>query len=360
MAQILAMHEDVIFDESIAHYEVHAYQPYASSSYNNNNEIQIAIQDQNLYLLPKIDRNSNVGVTSVIKGYESQSPRQVSILENAGWLMNDTTSLNDANGNFGLSIPMSTLLGFAEHYLQVVFGARHKLIIKRTDVDINAVMQTADEDFKITLEKMKWMMPSIKVSDKVKVGLLDSIAKDPIISMSFRTWELYEYPLLPATTKQIWAIKTSTQLEKPRYVVLRFQTARKKNLRANANKFDHCNIHDVQLYLNSQCYPYANLNLDIANNQFALLYDMYANFQTSYYNKESEPLLSKAKFLEQAPLVVIDCSKQNESLKTGPVDVRLEFELGANAPAGTTAFCLILHDRIVQYNPISGNVQKLM
>ena len=86
---------------------------------------------------------------------------------------------------------------------------------------------------------------------------------------------------------------------------------------------------------------------------------MYANFQNSYYSKDSEPMLKKSQYLTYAPLIVIDCSKQNESLKSAPVDIRLEFEAKHNFPAGTSAYCLILHDRIVQYSPVSGDVQKL-
>ena len=65
---------------------------------------------------------------------------------------------------------------------------------------------------------------------------------------------------------------------------------------------------------------------------------MYSRFQTAYYGKEAEPLLYKKDFLNYEPLVVIDyCSKQNELLKTGPVDVRLEFESHQKFPAETTA-----------------------
>ena len=98
-------------------------------------------------------------------------------------------------------------------------------------------------------------------------------------------------------------------------------------------------LSEINLHLNSQCNPYGNLNLDVSNNQFALLYDMYCRFQTVYYEKETEPLLSKTKFLNDAPLV-IDCSKQSEILKIGPVDVRLYFESYANFPAETTAYSL--------------------
>lgn len=91
-----------------------------------------------------------------------------------------------------------------------------------------------------------------------------------------------------------------------------------------------------------------------------MLYDMYVNFQNSFYGKECEPLLNRSQFITYTPLFVIDCSRQNESLKSAPVDVRLEFEAHANFPASTSAYCLILHDRIIQYNPVSGDVKKLV
>ncbi|XP_011635287.1 neurofilament heavy polypeptide-like [Pogonomyrmex barbatus] len=52
--------------------------------------------------------------------------------------------------------------------------------------------------------------------------------------------------------------------------------------------------------------------------------------------------------------VIIDCSRQNESVKNATVDVRLEFETKENVPMNTTAYCLIVHDRMVQYNPLTN------
>jgi len=39
--------------------------------------------------------------------------------------------------------------------------------------------------------------------------------------------------------------------------------------------------------------------------------------------------------------------------------VRLEFETKDNFPELTTAYCLIIHDRIIEYNPMTGDVRKL-
>ncbi|XP_015124167.1 uncharacterized protein LOC107046158 [Diachasma alloeum] len=414
MEDILKIQKSIVFDESVSHYEMHTHQPFASSSYGNNDVISITVQHQDLCLLPskshlhiygrltkdngttptertrlvsnaichlfeevryelngvEIDRVKNVGLTSLMKNYVSQSPNQWFLMENAGWLKNDSMDSNetitDNAGYFDISIPLSLLLGFAEDYQKIVVNAKHELIITRSKTDICAVLQRAvnqqnpEEKWKINLQKIEWLIPYVKVSDERKVKLLNFIAKDTPITMGFRTWELYEYPLLPATSKHVWVVKTSSQLEKPRYVILGFQTNRKNIQTANASHFDHCSIRDVKLFLNSESYPYGNLNLDIAINQYSTLYNMYVNFQESYYGKEAEPLLNREKFLTDAPLIVIDCSKQNEYLKTGPVDIRLEFESSFPFAPNTSAYCLILHDRIVEYNPISGGVKKLV
>ena len=91
-----------------------------------------------------------------------------------------------------------------------------------------------------------------------------------------------------------------------------------------------------------------------------LLYEMFANFQASYCGRGNQPIVGPQGLEDRIPLIVFDCSKQNENLKSAPVDVRLEFEAIKNFPSKTSAFCLIIHDRIIQYKPISGDVKKLM
>ncbi|XP_015600802.1 uncharacterized protein LOC107270371 [Cephus cinctus] len=360
--ETLNIRTPITFDESIAHCETHAHQPYASSTFNNSDEIRISVQHQDLCLLPsrsslhvygklvkedgstavtnttlvnngichlfdeiryemngiEIDRNKNVGLTSLMKGYLSLTPGQRSVMDNAGWVQGD--KLTDAAGYFDVSVPLSMILGFAEDYRKIVVNAKHELILTRAKSDVNTIVQTAPEECKVLIQKLEWLIPYVKVSDRRKIELLKFIEKDAPIPMSFRTWELYEYPLLPTTSKHVWTVKTSSQLEKPRYVLLGFQTGKKNNKNKNASHFDHCNVRDVKLFLNSQCYPYGNLNLDIDRNQLALLYEMYVNFQATYYGKEPEPILRKNDFLAYGSLIVIDCSKQNESLKFGPVD----------------------------------------
>ena len=98
---------------------------------------------------------------------------------------------------------------------------------------------------------------------------------DRYLSVPFRPWDLYEFPLIQTTTKHSWAVKAATQLEKPRYVVFALQTARRNALSGEAYRFDDCRLTNIKLYLNSDFYPYDDINIDFAKNKIAILYDMY-------------------------------------------------------------------------------------
>ena len=64
------------------------------------------------------------------------------------------------------------------------------------------------------------------------------------------------------------------------------------------------------------------MNLDMNRHQYAMLYEIYANFQNAYYGKDARTVSTKQDFLAHAPLIIIDCSKEKESHKQAPVDVR--------------------------------------
>uniref|UniRef100_A0ABD2W780 Double jelly roll-like domain-containing protein n=1 Tax=Trichogramma kaykai TaxID=54128 RepID=A0ABD2W780_9HYME len=428
MGDILDIHSDVIFDETITHYEIHAHQPYSSSSFGNNDEIRIAIQHQELNLLPsqsyihifgrlstvtntrvtstqlvnngichlfdeiryeinaiEIDRCKVAGITTTMKGCASFSSARANRQENAGWCsdISQHPPVVDADGNFDVHLPLNMIFGFAEDYKKIIVNAKHELILVRSRTDLNAVVQlrpeavelgenatqaqrdaaaraAQPEAFKITLKKIEWCMPSIQLSNANKIQLLKELETNRPIKIAFRSWQLFEWPSIPVATRQhVWAVKTSSQLEKPRFVIIGFQSNRKSSAYQNASMFDHCHITNVRLFLNSQYYPYGNLNIDFTQNQYARLYEMYANFQSNYYGKNSKPMLSRAHYKDYMPLIIIDCSKQNESLKAAPVDVRIEFESSEPFPPNTSAYCLILHDRIKEQNILSGEIKKV-
>ncbi|XP_024875593.1 uncharacterized protein LOC112456996 [Temnothorax curvispinosus] len=364
MTVILNIGGEPVFDDRIVKIETHTYNPYTNTTFEYSDEIRIPTQQQDLYTLPcesflyvegtltvtraagqadnvvlgnncvafmfdeiryeldgvEIDHCRNVGITSTLKNYVTVSSDRSVILRNAGWEPH-----NNANGYFNFCVPLNLLLGFCEDYKRV------------------------------------WRMPHVVLSEVNKLSMLRALENGRYLSMGFRSWDLYEYPLLQNTTKHSWAIKTATQLEKPRYVVFALQTGRKNVMSADTSRFDDCKLTNVKLYLNSEVYPYDDLNLDFGKHRWAILYDMYARFCKGYYGYEYlEPSLTVSTFLRNGPFVIIDCSRQNESVKNATVDVRLEFDCMENVPPNTSAYCLIIHDRVIEYNPLTNVVRKIV
>jgi len=208
--EILRVHEPIHFSEATAHVEFHAHRPCASSSFGNSDEIRIAVQNQDLYVLPsysslhitgrltkadgtsvvakselvnngiyfpfeemryelngvEIDRCKNVGLTSVMKGYGRLTPRQKHSLENAEWFdVKDTGEQTNADGYFDVNIPLKLLLGFCEDYNKIVVNAKHELGLTQSNTDHNAIIQSELEDYKMTLSKVEWLTPYVRASD---------------------------------------------------------------------------------------------------------------------------------------------------------------------------------------------------
>lgn len=393
---ILQITDSPQFDNSIESYEVHTYNPY-SNSFNQNDEIRIPIHQQDAYILPsassiyiegrvvvsgkdktvnftnnpflflfqdiryeingvEVDRTRNIGITTTMKSYISFNEGDSKISNLWGW---NLSGRKDKDGFFNILVPLNKILGFAEDYKKIIMNCKNELVLNRSNSNLNSVIIEPSENIEITIQRVQWRMPHIKVSDREKLSLLKYLEKDRSIQIAFRNWDLYEYPLLPKTTKHSWSVKTASQLEKPRYVIFGLQTNRKNCKTRDSSLFDHCQLANVTLFLNSQYYPYDPLNLKFDEGKFGILYEMYAKFRQSYYNLPMEPLLDLQTFGYKAPLFVIDCSRQSENLKTGAVDVRLEIESLQDIPDNTTAYCLIINDRLLEYKPLSNTIRKL-
>ncbi|KAJ8913392.1 hypothetical protein NQ315_008785 [Exocentrus adspersus] len=306
-----------------------------------------------------VDRVRNPGITSTIKGLLSFTTNECERYHHSGWNQVENPIVVNGQGYFSVNIPMKNLMGIFEDFKKILVNVRQELVLIRSSTDMNAIVTTnVHEKAHVELYKVMWRMPHVQVADIEKLRLLKYIENGRDLEIAFRSWELHEYPVLQQTTRHTWNVKATNQLEKPRFVILPLQTDRKGINTKNSSHFDHCDLRSVKLYLNSDTYPYDNLIFDFVKNHTSILYEMYAQFQQAYYYKNcSEPSLTYKDFLLKAPLFVIDCSRQNESLKSGSVDIRLEFETDKNVPENTTAFCLILHDRLVKYNALSNTVK---
>ena len=398
-SNILDIDSNYNTDSKISKIEYHSYIPY-TNSFKPNDEIRIAVQQTDVYPYlhesflfiegkiedplkvklsnnglsflfdqvrleingVEVDRTRVLGITSSLKAYLSCTINNYYSYHNAGWTLHDKSVVGDS-GEFSFCIPLKYWLGFFEDFKKILINSRIELILTRCNNDLNSLQTISANSATtgtVTLNKVVWKIPHITVDDSERLKLMNIVEKGKSLFIPFRSFETYEYPELGKSKNIVWNLKTASKLEKPRYVIIGLQKNRKNNIEVDASFFQHCKITNIKVMLNSVVYPYDNLNLNFDKNNYAVLYNMYASFQESYYGKEEgKPILSPAIFESQAPIVVIDTSKQNDTGTASTVDVSIEIE-ALNNLDGVSAYCLLIHDRIVEYVPISREVKKLV
>lgn len=144
----------------------------------------------------------------------------------------------------------------------------------RAQNDHNAIKHITSSsehtEAKIVINSMELKVKHIYSNDIIKIDSLNAIKSNKPILISFRKWEIHELPSLPqGGNKEIWAVKTSTEIECPRFKICGFQTNKKNNSSADTTKFDHMNITDVRVLLNSDIIPHENLRLNFDTNEYA-------------------------------------------------------------------------------------------
>lgn len=398
----LNIYEGLNFDEEIIKNEYHTYYPRANN-FNLNDEIRIPINNQDVYTIPgdsyiyiegnfkpsgdgtgiceltnnayaflfdqiryvlngvEVDRCSNPGITSTIKTLLSIGENESKSLQMAGWNPFKDGQPTLSNNQFNACIPLRFLLGFAEDYRKIIINSSQELILLRSRTDNNCYKNMdGTKKALMDISKIEWRVPHIAVNDSTRLNILKTVNNNKPIYIPFRSWDLQELPTLRNNKKDVWSVKTSTNLEKPRFVIVAFQTNRRDNVKTNASQLDHASINNIKLHLNSESYPYNNLNLQMNIKRYTTAYWMYTDFQATYYGKSTaQPLIDYNTFHEY-PLYVIDCSKQNESVKSSSVDIKLELEADIDFANNTVAYCLILHDNVVEYEPLTGIVKRVI
>lgn len=408
---ILSIDALAVRDDTIIRKEIYPYAPY-TTSFSESNEIRIAIQSKDSYLLPcesyiymqvtattagahtandeeikfvnnfasflfsdvryelngvEIDRVRNVGRastmklmiasrTSQLKGYsqycktyESTSPRSAVLAETK---------------TYDVVIPLSVWFGFCDDYRKIILNCKHELILNRSrqsaDCTFGGPAAATATTISIAVTKIEWKMPHITLSDRVKLNMMNYLAKNRKIVIQHRSMDMIEYPQLPQTTNHIWSVKTVSHLNRPRYVVVGLQTDR-DNVRVNsATEFDICTVRNVRLHMNSQIYPYNMNDLDIGGGICAELFEAYSRIQSSYYNgmEPTNPFHITCTDFQNSPLFVFDTSRADESLINSSVDIRVEINTRQNIPENTKAFCLIIYDNEFTYSPFDGIVMR--
>ncbi|CAG9814639.1 unnamed protein product [Phaedon cochleariae] len=259
---------------------------------------------------------------------------------------------------------IKNITSFVNHSiaLQLIPRSLVKEIIKigeRVNNAIPGATQTQSVA-KIKIESINLKVPHLTPNDNIKLQLLPRIKADEPMLIPFRRWELHELPALTqGSTIEIWSVKTCSALESPRYVIVFFQTKKSDNIHEDVTLFDNANIKSIRLALNSDYYPQERMQLDFSKDQYADAHFNYTEFNKSYHNCSQKRSLVNFDEFKTRPMFVIDCSRRHLGLKSSTIDIKLDIEATTGFPADTKAYCIIVHDQIMEHLPLSEIVRNI-
>ena len=120
-------------------------------------------------------------------------------------------------------------------------------------------------------------MPHVIPAVAEKFSIYKTIESKVNVTVAYRTRQC-DMLSVPESTSFAWRLSVRTAPEKPRFIIVGFQTAKDGDQTKNPSTFDHVNLRNAYLMLNSDRYPVVDYNLSFANQKFSRVYGDAAFF----------------------------------------------------------------------------------
>ena len=260
--------------------------------------------------------------------------------------------VKEGSGYFRFSIRLEDIFGFATDYLRVMYGFTHTLTLIRNlnykDVFFGAA---GTVEGKVIFSKISWIVPIIEPSQVAGYELVKMINDQQTLAIDFRVRQCIT-TMVPKIDTFTWRLGIRTSPEKPRYLILGFQSDREGSLQKNLGLFDNCHLKNTYVLLNNHRYPAVDYQVDFKKNQYNCLYREFHQFLEKYHGinaSVTQTSVDPVAFKHLYPLIVFDVSRQSERISSAIVDITIQCNFHANVADNTKAYCLVISDRRLKF-----------
>ena len=236
---------------------------------------------------------------------------------------------------------------------------KHTLTLVRKSDDDAIFRDNGATGGKVHLEKISWFMPHVLPSDMERMQLYKTIESKTAISIAFRARQCDTITAAQSRSFS-WELGSHTSSEKPRYVIVAFQTEKDGDQEKNSSIFDHCDLKNMYVKLNKTRYPAVDYDLSFPNQQFSRAYRDAATFSEKFYGMDeliTQSNITPADFKALYPIMVFDVSKQSEKLKSSVVDIKIKATFNTAIPAGTQCYAVVISDKLLK---VQSDGQKML
>ena len=262
------------------------------------------------------------------------------------------TAEDPNSGSFRFSVKLEDIFGFATDYRRVMYGFVHTLTLVRNVNHNDAMFGEADAAAgKVEFSKISWILPNVEPSQVANYELVKLINEQRTLSIDFRVRQCMT-TVVPQSDTFLWRLGIRTSPEKPRFLVLGFQTDREGSLAKNLGLFDNCQLQNAYVLMNNRRYPAMDYNANFPKNHYNKLYRDFYQFMEKFYgisdsvtSTSVDPVAYKHLF----PLFVFDVTRQSERIQQAVIDITIQCYFGENVAAKTKAYCLMISDRRLKF-----------
>ena len=121
---------------------------------------------------------------------------------------------------------------------------------------------------------------------------------------------------VPESTSFTWRLSVRTDPEKPRFIIVGFQTAKDGDQTKNTFTFDHVNLKNAYVTLNPDRCPAVDYNLSFANQKFSRVHGYAALFGVKFFGMDeliTQSNIRPSEYKTLYPLFTLDVSKQKKN-----------------------------------------------
>ncbi|ELT91025.1 hypothetical protein CAPTEDRAFT_186306 [Capitella teleta] len=209
------------------------------------------------------------------------STKVVNILAVNSILVNvDVISGSYVNGYKIVETPVNLV------YLPITLDTIYSLESKVTDQDgklLNLRDNAADAG-KVVIDKLSWYMPHVMPADAEKFQLYKTIEAKSSLPVGYRMRQC-DTVSVAQTTNFAWRLGVKSSPERPRYIIVGFQTNKEGDQEQNSSIFDNINVTSMHALLNSKRYPDVDYRINFTKQQFSRVYSD-ASFRSKFYHMD--------------------------------------------------------------------------
>ncbi|XP_065658052.1 uncharacterized protein LOC136082569 [Hydra vulgaris] len=181
---------------------------------------------------------------------------------------------------------------------------------------------------KVVLDKVALYIPQLDPSFEQESKLLSMISSKVTIQSAYRERRLNSMAV-PQTTSFNLQLSPKASSERPRYVIVGFQTNKLLDQTTNPSLFDHCDLQNMQVVVSNKNYPELNYNLSFPN-----MKDLF-------------------------PIMVFDVSNQRERLDSSIVNISTNATFNTAVPANTMAYALVISDKLLNFQSDGNRLTQI-